>query len=247
MFAAFCKFFVILRSLLFNIAFVLVTILISVYYSIYLIFKPEDVSKVGKTWSKYSLLLLKYICGINFVVSGKEYMPQGACILASKHQSAWDTIIFLHLFDNPAYILKKELLNIPFFGKYLSRMRMIAIDRSAGNSAVKQIIKQSKQCLDDKRAVVIFPEGTRTPPGTKRSYKPGINALYSAKSINTPIVPVALNSGYFWSKNAFIKSPGTVTIKFLPEFEKGLDKKLFLQKLEHIIEDACDTIKPLKK
>ena len=190
----------------------------------------------GPAWAKVSLWLVRIICGITYEVRGRENITTAPAIYASKHQSAWDTVRFLALFNNPAYVLKRELLRIPLWGWYLWRMRMIAIDRGAGASTMKQLIKQAKEVVADGRPIVIFPEGTRMPPGAPTQYHPGVLALYSQLKI--PLVPIALNSGVFWGRNAFTKRPGKIIIEFLPAIAPGLPKDTLNLQMQAAIESA---------
>ena len=223
-----------IRSLAFNIAFFAWAFISAILFIPLFIGGTKTARMVGKPWAELCLLLAKIFCGINYEIRGRENIASTPVIYASKHQSAWDTIIFLTLLPNMAYVLKKELLRLPFWGWYLWRMQMIAIDRSAGASGLKQMIRDSKAALAAGRPIVIFPEGTRTTPGSAPDYQAGITAMYS--SLSTPVVPVALNSGICWGKNAFFKTPGTIVIEFLPAIPPGMDKKLFASRLQNDIE-----------
>jgi 1-acyl-sn-glycerol-3-phosphate acyltransferase len=167
---------------------------------------------------------------------GEKNIPKQPYLIASKHQSVFETIVFWSIFYIPTYILKKELLSIPFFGIYLKRMKMISISRKDGVSALKKIVRKSEYHLKHKRNIIIFPEGTRTEYGAKKeNYSPGVAALYTGTNI--PVLPIAVNSGKFWP-NKGDKKPGVITIKILPPIEPGLDRKVFLKKLYDTIENA---------
>jgi 1-acyl-sn-glycerol-3-phosphate acyltransferase len=194
----------------------------------------------GKAWALVIEYALNIICGIKFTVKGKENLPTTAYIIASKHQSALETILFWRIFAYPAYILKKELFNIPIFGTFLQKMRMIGIDRKAGASALKQVIKGAKEAIKHGRTIIIYPEGTRAAIGERKPYKPGIAALYSQKI--APVIPVAVNSGLFWQKDSFIKKPGTFIVEFLPAIDQGLTKDEFMQVLQEKIETATESL-----
>ena len=153
------------------------------------------------------------------------------CLFASKHQSIFETIYFNQLFYNPAYILKKELLSIPLFGTYLKKLGMIAIDRSQGIQSLRLVNEQTAEYIE-KRPVIIFPEGTRTTYKEQPDLKPGIFSMY--KSLNKPVVPISLNSGYCWPKNDKIKS-GEILIEFKEPIQPGLSKKEFLDQLKSAI------------
>ncbi len=222
------------RCLLFNVCFIAWALLSSVIFAPLFLTSTAAAQRVGKPWAQGSLWLARVILGLRYEVRGQEHVKNGAFIYASKHQSAWDTIIFLVLLRRPAYVLKRELLRIPGWGWYLWRMKMIAIDRSAGAASIKQMIKEAKEALAARRPIVIYPEGTRTRPGAEVDYHPGTTALYSM--LKTPVVPVALNSGFYWGKDAFLKKPGTIIIEFLPAIEQGLSKEDFATTLKNTIE-----------
>ena len=230
-----------LRSLIFNIAFMGWSFFAAFLLSPYFLGPARTCQKVGPIWARVSLWLARHIAGMTYEIRGREHIPQGPAIYASKHQSAWDTVIFHLLFDRAAFVLKRELLRIPCWGWYLWRMQMIAIDRSAGSSSIKHMIKQSKAALADGRPIIIFPEGTRTRPGATPDYQPGIAAMYAM--LDAPVVPVALNSGLYWGKDAFIKKPGKLILEFLPAIPAGLDKQVFLQQLQERIETASDRLR----
>jgi 1-acyl-sn-glycerol-3-phosphate acyltransferase len=223
-----------LRSLFFNICFAAWALLASVIFLPLFTASPRAAQRAGRPWALGALWLARIILGLTYEVRGREHIPTAPVIYACKHQSAWDTIIFLCLFEAPAYVLKRELLRIPGWGWYLWRMKMIAIDRSAGASTMKQMIREAKEALAANRPIVIYPEGTRTALGGTPHYHPGVAALYAM--LRTPVVPVALNSGVFWGRNAFRKRTGRVVIEFLPAIAPGSDKALFMQQLEHTIE-----------
>ena len=229
-----------LRSVAFNIAFFAWAFISAILFIPFFIPSARTAQMVGKPWALVSLWLAKVLCGIDYEIRGKENLQNTAVIYASKHQSAWDTMIFLTLLPNTAYVLKKQLLKLPFWGWYLWRMKMIAIDRSAGASSIKQLIRDGKIALAENRPIVIFPEGTRTKPNSKPEYHAGITAMYS--SLGVCVVPVALNSGVYWGKNAFFKKSGTIIIEFLPPIPANLPKKQFIDKLQNDIETASNKL-----
>ncbi len=229
-----------LRSLLFNIAFTAWAMLSAILFMPLFVLSANASQRAGKPWAQGSLWLAEKICNITYEVRGEEYIAHSPVIYASKHQSAWDTLIFLVLFRNPAYVLKRELLRIPLWGWYLWRMGMIAIDRSGSTSSMKQMIRDSKDALYARRPIVIYPEGTRTAPGAAPKYHPGVTALYTL--LHVPVVPVALNSGFYWGKDAFLKRPGKIIIEFLPHIEPGMNKTEFASQLENTIETASQRL-----
>ena len=166
--------------------------------------------KVGSLFAKTNMVLLKYICNLDYRVEGKQNIPTGAAVVLSNHQSTWETYGFQAILPPQLWVLKKELLRVPIFGWGLALLQPIAIDRRAGKKAIDQIIEQGKQKLDQGRWVVIFPEGTRVKPGKKTRFKQGGSIL--AANVDFPVVPVAHNAGEFWPKHSFIKWPGVITV-----------------------------------
>lgn len=229
-----------LRSLIFNVCFFCWSMLAAVLFAPLFVWSSQASQRSGPPWAAGTLWLVHVICGITHEVRGTQHILNQPVIYASKHQSAWDTIIFLLLLKHPAYVLKRELLRIPLWGWYLWRMKMIAIDRSAKASSLKQVIKDSRTALKSGRPVVIFPEGTRKKFGAPTDYQPGTVALYSM--LHVPVVPVALNSGYYWGKNAFFKRPGKIVIEFLPPIAPGMAKEAFSAALEQDIETASQRL-----
>jgi len=181
------------------------------------------------------------LCEVDFEVYGQEYIPKERALIASKHQSTWETINFLHILDQPpVMILKKELLFIPFFGQYALKFGNIAINRKAGVSAIKDMVKKAKKSRDQNRSILIFPEGTRSAINSDPEYKRGILALY--KNLKIPCVPVALNSGLFWPKNKLMKKPGKISVEFLKPIEPGLEDDEFMRQLQTRIEDTTNIL-----
>ncbi len=229
-----------LRSLCFNILFFSSSVLFCVSLSFFCWLPRTWVQRLIVGWLSCEMWAMGAVAGVRFEVRGRENLPPGPAILASKHQSAWETGIFYLLVSDPAYVLKKELNWLPFYGWLLKRVEMVAVDRSAGASALKSMIRQSRRALDKKRHVIIFPEGTRGAPGTKGYYQPGVAAL--DRAFDQPVGPVALNSGLYWPRRSFLKHPGTIIIEFLPAMPKGLERKSFMAELENRIETATNRL-----
>lgn len=192
---------------------------------------------VARAWAGWSLWLLRVTCNITHKVEGLENIPEGPVIIACKHQSAWETIVFWTLLKHPVYVLKRELLFFPVFGWYLLLLKSIYIDRKSGASAIKRMLREASLRKQDNSQIVIFPEGTRTMTGDIPAYQPGVAALYHHLGI--PVVPAALNSGNVWQKNAFTKKPGVITLRFLENITPGMKSRDFLAKLQNIIEEGC--------
>jgi 1-acyl-sn-glycerol-3-phosphate acyltransferase len=200
---------------------------------------------VVKVWTRGVLFLLHHVVGLDYVVVNQPALDGTRAIVASKHQSAWDTLIFLVLLDDPAYVLKRELLAIPIYGWFTWRLGMIGIDRGAGASALKRLVAAARPMFAAGRPIVIFPQGTRTAPGSRRPYLPGAYLLYADAKV--PVVPVALNSGLFWGRRRFVKRPGRITLEFLPAIPPGLDRRAFTALLEARIETATTALEACGK
>jgi 1-acyl-sn-glycerol-3-phosphate acyltransferase len=223
-----------LRSALFNVVFYLNLSLFLVLGTPFF-FTPRKWSiRALQFWARSSLFWLRVIAGINMEVRGIANIPRGACLLAGKHQSFWETFAILPLLDDPAMVLKKELTLIPLFGWFIYKFGMIPIERSAGIKALRALIARSEHAVMVGRQVVIMPEGTRRAPDDPPDYKPGAAALYG--SLSVVCVPFALNSGLFWPRRQFLRWPGTIVISFLPAVPPGLSHKEFQFFLEEAVE-----------
>jgi len=181
-------------------------------------------------------VLLRTVGGIGCEVRGREKIPRGSIIVASKHQSAWETFALLPLFDNPLFIVKRELMWIPIFGWLMRKGRMVPVDRGAGSQALIAMTERARIELAEGRQLIIFPEGTRRPAGAEPRYKYGVAHLYAAEGV--PCLPVALNSGLFWPRRSLMLRPGTVIVEILDPIAPGLDKDEFFERLRGAIEDA---------
>lgn len=169
-------------------------------------------SRIATAWGRINIHLLRYICGLKHEIDGWENLPTDrSFIIMAKHQSAWETITLRGLLPfNQAWVLKEELLRLPFFGRALKNSKQIAIDRKAGKRALKQLLTQGRQALDEGRIVIVFPEGTRTAVGESRKYNIG-GAMLAEKS-GAHVVPIAHNAGVFWPRNSLQKHPGTIRV-----------------------------------
>lgn len=225
-----------LRSILFNLLFFAWTGAIVVFGLPALVIGRPAVYFIGRLWSRGTFALLHHLVGLQYRIVGRERLLPEPVIIAAKHQSAWDTMICSLLFAEPAYVLKRELTWIPLFGWLLLRGGMIAVDRRAGGSALRRMLRQAQKAVQQGRSILIFPEGTRTAPGTSLPYHPGVAALY--EHVGLPVVPVALNSGLFWGRRSFLKRPGTITLEILNPIEPGLPRRAFLNVLRERIETA---------
>jgi 1-acyl-sn-glycerol-3-phosphate acyltransferase len=224
------------RSIAFNVLFYLNTALWLII-ALPTFFMPyRAILAVATAWGRSNLVLLRLVAGIDYEIRGREKLPKGAIIVAPKHQSAWETFSLLQLFDNPVFIVKRELQWIPIFGWLMIKGRMVPVNRSARSQALAAMIERARIELARNRQLVIFPEGTRRPAGAEPRYKIGVAHLYAATGV--PCVPIALNSGLFWPRRSIRLRPGTVLVEILDPIQPGLDKNEFFEHLQHDLETA---------
>ena len=224
------------RSFIYQVLFHLWTTLVAIIVLPALMLPKSVIWAISPFWSVVSFSILRLTSGLGYRLEGTENMIAEPVIYASKHQSAWDTMIYPHVLKNPIVVLKKELLSIPFYGWYLRKYGSISIDRSGGAKALRAMVEDAQAAIDSGRPIVVFPEGTRTAPGEHVKYQSGVAALY--RQLGVPVVPVALNSGLFWRRRSYIRKPGTIVLRFLPAIPPGLSRKEFMARLETEIEDA---------
>lgn len=227
---------ILVRSLLFNILLVAFTLLVGVLGLPSFLLGTRAVRAVGRFWSGTLVAMARVVAGIDVELRGTENLPKGAAIVAAKHQSAWETLYFTELLDRPAAVMKEELVKAPIIGPYMRAMDMIAVDRKAGASALRKMVEQARAAAATGRPILIFPQGTRVAPGVQAPYHPGTAALYVG--LGLPVIPVALNSGLYWSRNAFWKRPGRIVVEFLPAIPPGLDRRAFMARLQETLETA---------
>ena len=194
---------------------------------------------IAKSWGRTSNALLA-VAGIRVELRGREKIPPGALLVASKHQSFWEAFTLLTLFDDPAFIVKRELMWIPFFGWLLWKADQVPVDRRAKGGAIAGMLESARKALAHARQIVIFPEGTRTAPGAPPAYRSGLANLYAAT--NVPCLPVALNSGVFWPRRKFLRYPGTIVLEVLDPIPPGLNKDEFAARLQSDIETASNRL-----
>ncbi len=221
-----------IRSVLFLIYFVVVSVAMHLAALPTLVLPRMAIVRTSQAWSRMVLWGLKVIAGCSYEVRGE--IPRGAVLVAAKHMSMWDTLALYLLIDDVCIVVKQELLKIPFYGWYIAKAGVIGIDRAAGASALREMAAKAKAVLAQGRPLAIFPEGHRQKPGAPPAYKPGVAGLYTQLGI--PCVPVALNSGQFWT--SFWKYPGQIVIEFLPPIPAGLKRAAFMRELEERIETA---------
>jgi 1-acyl-sn-glycerol-3-phosphate acyltransferase len=225
---------VIVRSIAFNILFYLNLFLHLLAAIPTLVLPRRVIVEVARFWARTNIWLLRHVCGIEVDFRGLDKIPRGAVLVASKHQSMWETFALLLLLDDPAYILKRELIFIPFFGWYAWKAGMIPVNRGRRALALAEMTVCARAELARGRQIIIFPEGTRRAPGAEPSYKYGIVHLYAETGY--PCVPLALNSGLFWPRRSFLRYPGTVIVEVLDPIAPGLDKAVFAERLQQVIE-----------
>lgn len=228
----------VVRSLLFNLAFGLATVAMGVVGLPVFLAPGRWASAYGRLWARVCMFLLKWIVGLDWEVRGAP--PAGAALVVAKHQSAWETLALTLLLNRPAFVMKRSLLLTPPFGPYLAKAGMVAIDRSAGAQAIRRMTAGARAAMAEGRAVAIFPEGTRRAVGAPPAYRSGAAALY--RGLGVEAVPVALNSGLYWGRNAFAKRPGRIVVEFLEPIPPGLDRRAFMARLENAIETATDRL-----
>jgi len=229
-----------LRSLVFNILFYLVFLSWAIVALPTFAMPRGAMLRVANWWAQSNIFLMRTICNIKVEFRGAEKIPRGPLIVASKHQSMWETISLLHFFEAPFFAVKRELLFIPLFGLFLIKTRMIAIDRSAGGRALIRMARRAAEEVRSGRQFVIFPDGPRTAGGAPPQYKGGLGLIYV--DCGVPCLPVALNSGLFWPRRTFMRYPGTLVVEFLDPLPPGLPRDQFLERVQTVIEAATNRI-----
>ena len=232
------------RGILFATAFYGLTLILAILYIPFMLLPDSLFRPLAVFWLRCMLWTARWIGGITWTIDGTEHLPDRPFLVISKHQSAWETLALTEYFDMPAFVLKQELTKIPLFGVYLRKTGHVAVDRSAGMAALKQMTVDAKAYAEQGRPIVIFPEGTRTAPGQSRKFLPGAAALYSELEI--PCVPAALNSGSVWPKKLSACKPGHINLQFLEPFQPGLDRRAFLKQASERIEEATRRLEGLK-
>jgi 1-acyl-sn-glycerol-3-phosphate acyltransferase len=227
---------IVLRSVSFQILFYLWTALCALLGLPFMLAPRLWMMRFGTEWSRVTLWLLRISTGLDHEVRGREHLPDGPALIAMKHQSAWDTFAAPVLFPLVAMVIKRELGFVPFYGWYALKAGMIAIDRGGGGKALRRMVEDCKDRLAQRRPILIFPEGTRSTVGASVEYQAGVAALYSA--LGVPLVPVAVNSGLFWGRRAFLKRPGRIVVEILPAIAPGGERRAALAELEKRIEHA---------
>jgi len=233
---------VLVRSITFNGAFYGWTVFCSLLFLPLLILPRVFILRIVKVWIQGVLWMCEHILGLHIKIIGKERLLTSPAIFASKHQSAWETIVFHNFLFDPSIVLKQELLWIPLFGWYLKKLRMVPLSRSKrkGVQDLKNLLKEADQAVMTGRSILIFPEGTRSKPGQKETYQSGVASLYLHLKI--PVIPIAHNAGLFWPRRGFMKYPGSITLEVLDPIQPGLSRQEFMRILENKIESKTNDL-----
>jgi 1-acyl-sn-glycerol-3-phosphate acyltransferase len=229
-----------LRSLIYNVLFYLLLAFWIIVAIPTFVMPRAGIMSIARAWARSSIWLLRVTCNVKVEYRGLEKIQKGPLIVASKHQSMWETFALLQFFDQPLFILKRELRWIPFFGWYLIKANMIGVDRSAGGRSLLQMARRAGEAVRRGRQLIIFPEGTRTRVGAPPNYKTGIAQIYVDCGVNC--LPVALNSGLFWPRRTFMRYPGTLVVEFLDPLPPGLSRREFIARVSAVIEEATNRL-----
>jgi len=230
----------IIRSALFNLFFFTTSSILVIPIAAAAMLAPARVSLMAAAWARLELGALRLICGIDYVVIGRQYLPaDGPALIASRHQSAFDTFVWMTLVPRCCYVLKRELLRLPLFGTVLRALSMIAVSREDGQAAIRTLVRDGAAAAASGRQIVIFPEGTRAEPGSAVTLQPGIAAL--AARTGLPIIPVATDSGRCWGRRAFRKQPGTIHIVIGAPIEAGRNRRELMLRLQQTLADEVIT------
>jgi 1-acyl-sn-glycerol-3-phosphate acyltransferase len=227
----------ILRALAFNLFFFGVTTLFCLAGLPLRVVAPSRIFGHARLWTRVVIWGARVICGIRVVITGRENLPpHGAALLASQHQSAFDTLIWMSQVPAPSYVVKQELTRIPLFGPLLAPAGMIPVDRRAGATALRGLLHATRKARAAGRQIIIFPEGTRAAPGERVPLQPGIAAI--ASHLDLPVFPVATDSGLRWGRRAFLKTPGDIHIAIGPPITAGTPRATLLAQIERFWRDA---------
>ncbi|MGQ9370016.1 lysophospholipid acyltransferase family protein [Azospirillum sp. ST 5-10] len=230
-----------MRLAAFRVAFVAASSLVCLVCAPALVMPRIWAARSVRVFCRVTVWLEAVFLGLRAEVRGLEHLPPGACVVASRHEAAWETFRFPLLLEDPAIVVKRELLRVPLWGRFLVRAGMIPVDRGSGASALKGLLRGARAAAAENRPILIFPEGTRVAPGSSAPHRPGVAALY--KSLKVPVVPVALNSGSHWPRGARSVRPGVVLIQFLPPIPPGLGGDEFTAILQQRLDEASAALR----
>ncbi len=224
------------RAILFAFWFWGISIPLAISYTLLLLFPRKAMIEAVRFWAKVIVFGLRWLGGVRTEVRGLEHLPQGEALIAAKHQSLYDFIGPFAFLPDASFVLKRELLSVPFFGWHANKAGMIAVDRHGHAKALKEMVRSARERVAEHRQILIFPEGTRKAPGAPPDYKPGVAALY--RDLALPCTPVATNSGVHLNAQGILRRPGTIVFDFLPPIPAGLKRAEFMERLEQSIETA---------
>jgi 1-acyl-sn-glycerol-3-phosphate acyltransferase len=233
---------ILIRSLAFTLAFYLWSLIAAIIFLPVLIMPRRIAQGSLKVWGTVVTWLLRVVAGVKVEIRGREHVPVGAALVASKHQCMFDIFGTLAILPDGSYVLRQELMAIPIFSWWAAKCRMIVIDREGGAKTLRKLLADSRQRLKDDpdRQIFIFPEGTRGQPGVPGEYQPGVAALY--RDLELPCVPIALNSGVHWPAHGIMRRPGTIVFQFLEPIPPGLKRAAFMIELETRLETASNAL-----
>jgi len=226
---------ILLRSWIYFFAFLVWTVSVAIICLPLLSSRRATVFSI-RTWVRGIKTMARVICGITFRTEGRENIPSGPCIVAAQHQASFETYLMFLEFQSPVFVLKRELIFIPVIGWYMQRAGLVHVNRGAGASAMRKMLREAQAAVDTGHQVIIFPEGTRAKPGASVPYKPGIVALYT--HCDAPLIPMALNTGHFWGKTRILKRPGEIVFRYLPAMPRDLPREEMLAELRRRIDAA---------
>ena len=229
-----------LRSLVYNVLFYALLVFWLIVAIPTFLMPRWAILNIARNWARSSIWLLRVICDTKVEYRGLPKIPKGPLIVASKHQSMWETFALLQFFDSPLFIYKRELAMIPFFGWYLVKAGMIGVDRAGGMRSLMKMARRAPKEIRSGRQLIIFPEGTRTPVDAPPDYLTGVGQIYASSGV--PCIPVALNSGLFWPRRTFMRYPGTLVVEFLDPLPPGLSRTEFLTRIAAVIEEATNRL-----
>jgi len=232
-----------LRSIIFDTAVVILTLVISMTVPLLWLFNASSatVRSVSQVWAGGIMFLMKYVVGLDYREHGRQNIPEGPCIIACNHQSLWETADLCVIFPDASIVAKKELRKLPLVGWFLERYPMILVDRSAGRQALRQMNDEARRAIGEGRKVLIFPQGTRQAVDEPMTFQPaGIAALYT--NLGVPVLPVAHDSGMFWGKKTLMIHSGVITLSYLPPIPPGLDRKVFQAQVERVIAEEASRL-----
>lgn len=237
----------IVRSTLYHLYFWAITLAMAIGSLPVRFVAPRLALGYGRIWVRAVFAGLRPLAGIRIAVTGAEHLPKaGPALIASQHQSAFDTLVWLLLVPRPAYILKSELRRIPFFGPMLKPCGQIAVERRGGAQAIRAMLRDASRAEAENRQIIIFPEGTRRPPGEVGPMQPGVAAL--AAHTGLPVIPVVTDSGLVWPRRSYLRRPGTIRIAILPPLPKELPRRALLSRLTELYQAGIDPVgKPVGK